>query len=276
MPRAKTVWVTAPDGLDARVVGPWVNRKVHHVDRLLDIFTVAMRSKWRHLGYIELFAGPGLSQDKSSGTWVTGSARRAAERSFTHYAFVDMDERATAALTARLASDGLRSSSKEVTVITDNCNDSIDKVRRAIPAGALSLAFIDPTNWQVHFDAVRGLVDGRHTDLLYTFHVGAMRRVGVAPAPALDLFFGTADWRDALREPMEQRAESLVRLYNRQLMSLGYLETSGGHMVPVKNSKGVTMYVLVLFSRHELGVKFWREAMSIDESGQRSLWGDIG
>lgn len=272
LPSAKTTWVTAPDGLDARVVGPWVGRKIHHVDRLLDIFSVAMRKKWQRLAYVELFSGPGLSKDKVTGAWVEGSARRAIHRAFTDYVFVDMDPRATSALTARLRADGLASSPKNISVITGNCTDAISSVRRAIPPSSLSLAFVDPTTWQIQFDAIRRLVDGRRVDLLYTFHVGAMRRVGATPARGLDEFFGIADWRAALREPKERRAETLVRLYNEQLEPLGYQRTPMEYAVPVRNSKGVTMYVLVLFSRHPLGVKFWREAMAVNELGQRSLW----
>lgn len=231
-----------------------------------------MRRKWEHRGYVELFAGPGLSFDRGSRSWVVGSARRAIDRHFTDYAFVDLDRRATHALTERLRRDGVQASSKNVTVITRNCNDAIDEIRRIIPANALSLAFVDPTNWQVQFDSIRRLVDHRRTDLLYTFHVGAMRRVGQVPAPALDAFFGIDTWRDALTEPTERRAQALVQLYNRQLAGLGYLPTSFEYAVPVKNSRGVTMYELVLFSRHPLGVKFWREAMSVNELGQRSLW----
>lgn len=273
MPRRKTVWVTGPDGLDARVVGPWVHRKVHHVDRLLEIFGTAMRPHWPNRGYVELFAGPGLSFDKGSGGWIEGSARRAIGKNFTDYAFVDMDRRATAALTARLRRDGVGAlKRKQVEVITANCNDVINDLRRLIPRGALSLVFVDPTNWQVRWDSIARLVDGRHTDLLYTFHVGAMRRVGGTPAPALNEFFGTDAWRQALNRPSEEKAGALIRLYNDQLATLGYLPTAVEDAVAVKNSRGVTMYELVLFSRHPLGVKFWREAKSVNELGQRSLW----
>lgn len=265
--------MAGPDGLDARVVGPWVHRKVHHVDRLLEIFGTAMRPHWPRRGYVELFAGPGLSFDRASGQWVEGSARRAIGKHFTDCAFVDMDPRATAALTARLRLDGVGAlESKNVTIRTANCNDVIGDLRQIIPAGALSLVFVDPTTWQVRWDSIARLVSGRHTDLLYTFHVGAMRRVGGTPAPELDAFFGTDAWRQALSRPPEEKAGALVRLYSDQLATLGYLPTAIEDSVPVKNSRGVTMYELVLFSRHPLGVKFWREAKAVNELGQRSLW----
>lgn len=232
-----------------------------------------MRGKWPRRAYVELFAGPGLSRDRVSGAWVVGSARRAIQYSFTDYLFIDMDPRATAALTQRLRNDGVdRMADKFVGVSTRDCNDAIDAIRNTVPKSALSLTFVDPTNWQVRFDSIAHLVDDRHTDLLYTFHIGAMRRVGSMPAPALNAFFGTDRWRAALSRPIEQRAQALVELYNEKLADLGYLPTSFEYAVPVKNSKGVTMYELILFSRHPLGVKFWREAMAVNELGQRTLW----
>jgi three-Cys-motif partner protein len=208
-----------------------------------------------------------------SGEWVIGSARRALLLPFTDYVFVDMDPRATAALTARLRSDGVATMpDKNVGVTTQNCNDAIAAIRATVPRRALSLVFVDPTNWQVRFDSIAALVDGRATDLLYTFHVGAMRRVGSMPAPALNAFFGTDRWRGALARPIEQRAQALVELYNEQLATLGYRSTAFEYAVPVKNRQGVTMYELILFSRHPLGVKFWREAIAVNELGQRTLW----
>lgn len=272
MPAKKTEWIGGPDDLDTRVVGPWVRRKIHHVDRLLDIFGTAMKSKWPHRGYVELFAGPGLSYDRGHKEFVVGSARRAIGRNFTHFAFVDRDPRAAYALKARLLRDGV---GKAFCVIPKDCNDAIDDIRAFVPPDALSLIFVDPTAFQVRMEAVLRLVDSRKTDLLVTFHVGAVRRIGGTGvrAPAVDAFFGTSGWRTALREPRERRAQALINCYNGQLTDhAGYLPGAFDHSVAVRNSKGVTMYRLVLFSRHPLGTRFWRAAGSVDELGNSSLW----
>jgi hypothetical protein len=65
----------------------------------------------------------------------------------------------------------------------------------------------------------------------------------------------------------------LLSLYNRQLARFGYLE-SWQHRVPVKNSRGVAMYQLVMFSKHARGVDFWRKSIARDPdpSGQTSLF----
>lgn len=271
MPRVATEWVWAPDGLLARVVGPWVVRKTHHVDRFVDIFVTAMKGKWDGLGYVELFSGPGVSFDRVRREYLEGSPLRALRRDFTDYAFVDLDPLATGTLLKRI--EVTPPGPRRVLVKSGDCNDQVDAIRSAIPRRALTLAFVDPTNWQVRFDTIARLVDGRSTDLLFTFHVGAMRRmVKTASTPALDAFFGTGAWRDTLTRPMADRTRALVDLYNEQLASLGYLRGAAANAVSVRNSREVTMYQLVLFSRHELGGKFWREAQRVNELGQRTLW----
>ena len=269
MPTAKTEYLTAPDDLPARVVGPWVARKVHYVDRYAAIFANGMKNRWKHRGYVELFAGPGVSYDRGQHQFVDGSALRALGMAFTDWAFVDLDPVASSALERRIAVRGRSNAAK---VIQGDCNDVVSQVRAAVASDALTLAFIDPTNWQVKLSTIAALVESRHVDLLMTFHEGSMRRVGHLKDCNLDDFFDSGEWRQALQRPHHQRLDALLALYNRKLEELGYL-TSSSLRVPVKNTKGVVMYDLVLFSRHERGIDFWQKAINgPDESGQSGLW----
>jgi three-Cys-motif partner protein len=153
--------------------------------------------------------------------------------------------------------------------LTADCNDAIPAIRAAT-AGAISLAFVDPTNWQVRFESIAELVRDRRVDLLFTFHHGAMRRV--RDADALDAFFDNSQWRRLVKLPKREVAGALVELYNRQLERLGYLDTHL-HRVPVRNRKNVVMYDLVVFTRDPRGVDFWRKTLSApDEVGQRGFW----
>jgi three-Cys-motif partner protein len=268
--------VVGPDGLPARVVGPWVTRKVNFVDKATTIFATGMKNKWPHRGYIELFAGPGLSWDRSGCEFIAGSAIRALDRNFTHYAFVDIDRYATVAPRDRIAARGR---SQVAPVILGDCNGVVPAIHSAIPADALTLAFVDPTSWQVRLNTIAALTKDRRIDLLMTFHAGSMKRLArTASAPALDAIFGTDEWRTALRCPRPERMEALLRLYNHQLAPLGYVE-SWKHRLPVKNRKGVAMYQLVMFSKHSRGIDFWRKSIADDPdpSGQTRLsdWFDI-
>jgi three-Cys-motif partner protein len=273
VPAAKTDWVIGPDGVDTRVVGRWVLRKVHHVDRFADIFATAMRTKWPHRGYVELFAGPGLSRIRGANEFVIGSARRALGRDFTNYVFVDLDRRATRALEARLAADAVTTT---VDVLTGDCNLMVPNIRRLLPTDALTLVFVDPTAVQIEMTSLVQLANGRHMDLLVTFQVSALIRVGMSPSKAVDDFFGTPDWRSAVPGPRERLAERLVTYYNEQLTKrAGYLPGAFKNAVSVKNAKNRTIYELVLFSRHPLGNKFWAAAGEVDELGQGRLWDEV-
>jgi three-Cys-motif partner protein len=266
----KPEYVTAPDGLPARVVGPWVARKVQFVDNQTTIFATGMKNKWPARAYVELFAGPGLSFDRTGREFVAGSAIRALDRNFTHYAFVDIDRQAANALRERI---NARGKSAVAPVFQMDCNSAVPSIRRVIPGDALTLAFVDPTSWQVRLSTIEALAKDRRVDLLMTFHAGSMKRLAHMSSPALNEFFGTEDWRAALACPWWERLESLLRLYNEQLAQFGYLE-SWQYRVPVKNSRGVAMYQLVMFSKHARGVDFWRKSIAHDPhpSGQTSIF----
>jgi three-Cys-motif partner protein len=262
-----------PDDLPARIVGGWVDRKTHFVDRYVRLFATGMSGKWKRRAYVELFAGPGLSWDRDHERFVEGSALRAARADFTHFCFVDSDPWAAVALRERLRRElpGLRP-----TVVIGDCNDAASFIRQNIPSSALTLVFVDPTNWQIRFDALAELVRDRRIDLVVTFQYGAMRRVRGIDVPALDAFFGTGEWRLILDGPRERRLEELLDLYNRQLSSLGFLPDARRNAVVVRNSRNVVLYALLLFTHHPRGYDFWRKATEIDESGQRGFWDPDG
>ncbi len=269
MPTAKTEYRHGPDGLPARVVGPWVERKVHYVDRYAAILASGMKNLWERRAYVELFAGPGISYDRGHHQFIEGSALRALKMVFTDWAFVDLDPIASTALSQRISR---RDQTGRATVLLGDCNDVIPEVRAAIPSDALTLAFIDPTNWQVRLSTIAALTDSRRIDLLMTFHEGSMRRVGHLEDCNLDDFFGTGAWREALKRPRHERLDALLGLYNNKLAELGYLPSSNLR-VAVKNTKGVVMYDLVLFSRHPRGIDFWQKAINgPDEAGLRGFW----
>ncbi len=269
MPRRQRPFATAKDGLPARQVGPWVERKAYYVDYYADMFATGMRKQWPMRAYVELFAGTGLSWDYGHRAEIEGSALRALRRDFTDYVFVDIDEVASQALAERVARVARRPGQRPPTILPEDCNDAIPAVRSAID-GAITLVFVDPTNWQVRFKSIAELVRDRHVDLVFTFHHGAMRRV--RDVAALDAFFDTDQWRGLVRLPRAEVAGALAELYNHQLQRLGYLDTHA-YRVPVRNRKNVVMYDLVVFTRSPRGLDFWRKTLSApDEAGQYGFW----
>lgn len=270
---ARTIWRPGDDGYEVREVGRWWDRKVAVVNYVADLFSRGMKNKWARRAYIELFAGPGRSWDRHRRVYVTGSAIHAMRFPFTGYVFVDIDPRATMPLEARVNREPNAGMAQ---VLTLDCNKAAPDVRALLPDDALALAFIDPTAWEIRLDTIADLVQGRRIDLLVTFH--AIRLVRVAHLNRVDrvnAFFGTDQWLSIVREAPKYRiVEELAALYNRQLKTLGYLE-SFQHRVIFRSTKNSPLYQLVGFSKHERGVDFWaKAAANANESGQRPL--DLG
>jgi hypothetical protein len=122
-PPRRHTYVPGVDGLPARVVGPWVDRKVHFTDRFTQMFATGMKNKWPRRTYIELFAGPGQSFDRARGVYLEGSAMRAMRAEFTDYISVDIDPVATRALRQRTRGIGL---SNPPLILTADCNRAVD------------------------------------------------------------------------------------------------------------------------------------------------------
>jgi three-Cys-motif partner protein len=258
----------APDGLPARVVGRWVERKAFYTDRYAAIFSVGMKNRWPRRCYIELFAGPGVSVDRSSGRFVPGSALLAMEHPFTDFLFVDIDKTAASALRQRAEQ---KRGTRNVWVRAMDCNRAIGSIMERIPDDAISLAFVDPTAAQVRFSTIAQLAN-RRVDLLFTFHVGAFRRAVSTRARDIEAFFPPhADWRGALRLPLERQIPALVNVYQEGLKSHGY-QQAGTKWVSMRNSRNVLMYVLVLFTKHPRGQEFWQKAIAEEETGQTRLF----
>lgn len=259
-------YIDGPDGLPARVVGGWVDRKAFFLGRAASIFATGMKNLWTRRCYVELFAGPGLSWYLRAQRPVAGSALQAMDYPFTDYFFVDLDPIATNALEQRAER---KLGDRRLWVRTMDCNVAVDEIVPLIPPDAISLVFVDPTAAQVSFQAIEKLAALPRADLLFTFHVGAFRRAArTVRAREIDAFFPPgADWRAALRVPQEQHPDALVRLYLRGLAKYGYLQ-EGWRTVSMRNSRNSLIYVLVLFTKHPRGQDFWTKAIAAEETGQ--------
>jgi three-Cys-motif partner protein len=267
LPRAATQYLPDPtDGLSARVVGPWSREKHHVLSQYLGIFGPSMRHKWSHRAYVDLFAGPGVCVDSDAHNFFVGSPLLALAQPFTDHVYVDLDPTATNALAKRVAARGV---DRKVTIITGDCNALIDQVIEALPKrDCLAFAFIDPSNWEISYETIRRLVEGRRVDLLVTFHAQNMKRAStVAEQPRLDAFFGTKSWRTGKAVPT---LAEMVGCYTKQLASLGYLERATARDIKVTKSAAnqSLKYLMPFYSKSDLGYDFFDKVTSEDHDGQ--------
>jgi three-Cys-motif partner protein len=267
----------ASDGQLAREVNVWNSEKLHYVGGYMDIFCSGMKKRWRRLVYADLLAGPGRCIDVRSRAECLGSPLLALSHpEFCRLFFNDADARATTALAARaaeVARPGVR-------VETGDCNDAVTSARELLfpsdeRSGTLGLAVIDPSAFDMRFDAIARLADWVHLDLIIIFMSGFIRRFARMPGfpERLDEFFGTSGWRAILKETSQGKKltyRRLLDLYEEQLRAIGYTQIPPEDRIV--NRQGGTIYHIIFASKHPRGADFFKKISARRDDGQRSLF----
>jgi three-Cys-motif partner protein len=270
--------VESGGGLFVRDDGEWAEEKLFYIERYMNIFSTGMKGKWPRRVYIDLFAGPGRSRVRGTGQEFDGSPVRAlrARDPFTLLYLNDADPRATASLYELVPVERRPS----VTLANLDCNDAAKAAGNQFFGGpdqrrTLGLAVIDPTAFQISFDAIRQMTMGRRIDLIITFMTGYIRRFIEQPSYAsrLDSFFGSQEWRQLV----EARASgqrltfgALLDFYEDRLRSIGYIHVD--NHVRILNSKARPIYHLVFASKDPKGHEFFKKISRRGFRGQQRLF----
>jgi len=126
-------------------------------------------------------------------------------------------------------------------------------------------------------------------DILLHFPIGAIKRNletwRKSKNTILDDFLGTDEWRKRINGLTSDKIfKVLIDVFAEQLKSIGYPDDglrmvssdrdiyAGLPTVPVKNTKEVELYVLILASKHSLAQKIWNSVIKIDPQGQKELF----
>lgn len=258
--------ISSVDGLLVRDSGPWIQRKYFFLTRYMDIFTRGMKSRWQsHLTYIDLFAGPGRCLIRDTNREVDGSPLIALNYEFSKYILIEQAPENLRALRQRC---GKSPKHRSIQIIAGDCNAVIGAV---VPEG-LSLAFIDPTGIDVHFDTIRRLTSNRQVDLLITvqFHMDMKRnfeqfRKQGSRSKLWKFLGGNVDW-SAVKD-----ANAALELFKERIRELGY-QTTEFREIPVRNvRRNVPMYFLFFASKNPKGLEFWNNITTRDDTGQYQL-----
>jgi three-Cys-motif partner protein len=266
----------ARDGYGARELTDWGREKLFYIESYLDIFCTAMKGKWS-LVYADLLAGPGLCVDLDTGEEQEGSPLLALKRAEFQRLFInDLSSEATMALAARTASI----EPGRLRIMTADCNQAVTAARDILfPPGTasttLGLAVIDPTAFQISYEAIARLTKDVKLDLIIIYMVGTARRFIGEPVmeAKLDRFFGTSEWRSLVTERYKGEKityRKLLDLYEQQLEKLEYRYVND--WASMKNSKNVTLYHMVFASKHPRGKEFFGKISDKTYTGQRRLW----
>ncbi len=233
-----------------------------------------MKNSSRYRCFIDLFAGPGRCFIKETKTEFPGSPLQAIEirDRFTHYLFNDIDPASITALRTRVAS---LPAPPVPLYFTQDCNTVVPGIRQALPAPeeSLELAVIDAWGWEMSFDALAALTQGRRMDIIVTFPIGFIKRNWKKELDPLDKFLGGDGYKDAFFRAMEQdpgkASRALLDYYEGRLRGIGYEYPNDQVWIP--NTKQVKLYHMVFASKHPRGDEFWQKIIKRSPKGQYRL-----
>ena len=261
------------DGLPVLVQGPWSQDKLYFLRYFSSLFNGGMKNHWPMRAYVDLFAGPGLCKDRTTGIEFEGSPLIAlnCETPFTHLFFNDINRDSVDALAKRQNRLHPRAN---VEYLNLDCNQAARQLAQQVPRGALTLTFIDPWNYELQFESLAYLGRRPGTDLIVTFHTGAIKRNAHQEIAAVEAFLDDRTWRTSYYESQANVSipptRVLIDTYRSGLRSkLGY--THFGNPMVIRNSNGAPMFYLLFASKHHRGLDFWEKSSARLRSGQRSM-----
>lgn len=250
-----------------------IEKIIRHNDYARRFINVT-KNRWPQRAYIGLYSGAGRARVEETGEIVETSAMGALRLPFTHYVFVDRDPLCTAAL--KLRAREVRPEAP-ITIIMDDVNASGDRVLRALPPfsrtkGLISLCFVDPFATDLRFSTIRTLAR-RRMDFLILLPLGMdvrrnMRRYYLnADDTRIADLIDYPDWRaDVERSGRHQMIRYLLRRFDEAMTRLEYKSLDPRLVHPVKvPKKNVLLYYLVLYTKHDLGLRLWNETLRAHE-----------
>jgi three-Cys-motif partner protein len=228
----------------------------------MGIFTSSMKSKWKGLTYVDLFAGPGICVVQDTGEELRGSPLLALDttKPFDAVICVEQDSEARDALERRIQRHARRATTE---VLPGDCNAIIGQVIDRMPRSFLSLVFIDPEGVSgLEADTMRALAHQRlFVDLIVLFpqHMSINRNrwqwVGAVEDTPLDRLLGP-EWRTNITPEAVQFMELL------RALGFTFVESAG---CAFRNRRGAQLYYLVFASKSITAVNFWTK-ISRDEA----------
>ena len=266
--------VKVSDGDLALVTGSWSLDKHDYIHRLADIFSTGMKNRFRYRCFIDLFAGPGRCAIEGTATELPGSPLQAINirDRFTHYLFNDINPDCIAALRRRVSHLDVI---PEPQYFINDCNSVVPELRAALPpaSDSLELAVIDAWGWEMNFDALASLTQGRRMDVIVTFPIGFIKRNWRRQLDKLDRFLGGDGYKEAFLDAMQQDSRKASRIlldyYEERLNDIGYAYPNDEVWIP--NTRQVKLYHLVFASKHIRGNEFWAKITRRSPSGQYKL-----
>lgn len=260
------------DGLLIPEVGDWAEDKYRLLWTYADMFATAMKKKWAERCYIDLFAGAGYARIRGTKRIVSSSSLLALQVNdpFDRYIFCDSDQKCISALKTRAERLG---QGPKCVFLSCDVNESMEKVMSHMPAygkehTVISFCFIDPFKIRdVKFSSIVSRLSTRFIDFLVHFPVMDPTRNELLylreNSEIISDFIGITSW-EKIREGRDPKVKFEKELGSEidEIMQ-SYKYCYGGFMeskLITSTAKNLPLYRLIFYSRHSLGIKFWKEA----------------
>lgn len=253
------------DGLPCETIKDHSLDKYRLIAHYVEMFTRAMRSKYKNLVYIDLFASYGKATDPD-GQWHAGTPFIALNSStpFDRYIFCEAEHERFSVLKTRTQKEF---PNVDAVLLNIDANDGIEKVVRALPAydkqnPMLSLCVVDPYCMDnISFDTIRRLSFYRMDFIILLWTSEFKRnadRYSTAEYDQMDKYLGDTLWREEWIEAQRagcSRRKFLVDAFSRRMEALGYQQDDAAASILI-SGMGVRLYDVKIFSKHPLGLKF--------------------
>lgn len=272
--------ILTDDGLETPDVGEWCEQKYQLVRTYAGLFARGTRKAWKHRVFVDLFAGTGRARMRRGVVPSSSSLALAVDEPFDRYIFCDLTLNA---LETRVRRDFPNADAR---FVAGDVNAKVDEIVGYLPqhahgAGVLSFCFVDPFNFgNLKFATIRRLAE-RYMDFLVLIPAGydGNRNKHVyldGTSEKLDDFLGDRDWRVEWDEQtgrgQPRFSGFVIDQFGQRMKAIDFKYKDLGDAAPIRlPGKNVLLYVLVLFSRSDLGKKFWGATMEAC-SPQRGLF----
>ena len=261
------------DGLITEEIGDWGKEKYQLLRLYVQLFSASMKTKWDCRVYLDLFAGSGRAKIKETTRIVAASPIIAldTEPAFDQYIFCEKNKEKFEALQTRVRRDYPEA---KVAFQPGDANELVAEVLEKIPQHkpgfkVLSFCFVDPYNLgDLSFDTIDRL-SNRFIDFLVLIatDMDASRNVSryeLSGNLTVERFLGLSEWRREWEEANangESFSSYLLDRFSKQMEARRYIRAPIEETKLVRSTeKNLPLYRLALFSRHELGKRFWEQA----------------
>jgi three-Cys-motif partner protein len=254
-------------------IGYWSKIKLDIVKKYAAAYSTIMNKQPLIKGYyyIDGFAGAGVHLSKSTKEFVLGSPANALNitPSFTWYHFIDLDGDK-----AKLLKE-LSKNNPKVSVYEEDCNKVLlERIFPLVKYGEYkrALCLLDPYKLNLNWEVMYAAGQSKTIEIFLNFPVMDMNRnilwtnpdkVNKKQLGRMNAFWGDESWREAAYEKQQGLFEAIEEKTSNPIIAEAFRKrlnkTAGfGYVpepIPMRNTKGVTVYYLFFASPNETGGK---------------------